>query len=138
MHAQPPMPPGYKAPPAHMCLPPSTPEEVQRRAELEASRREAEALLAAKEEAVRALFASITEVVYSRLSEERKAEIDKIVGTEARSSAISSHRAELLAQSEAEADNLEDFRAQVRAHEERAPKCPHVGRGPASSELVAS
>ena len=115
---QPPMPPGYKAPPAHLCLPPSTPEEVQRRAELERKRQEAEALLAAKEESVRAHYAAITDVVYQRLSDERRAEIDKIEDAEARISAISDHRAEFLTQGEAEADNLEEFRTQVRAHDE--------------------
>jgi len=99
-----------------LCPPPSSPEEVQRSAKLEASRREAEALLAAKEEAVRAHFAAITEVVYQLLSEERKAEIDKIADAAARSSAISSFRAELLSHDEAEADNLEDFLTQVHAN----------------------
>ena len=116
------MPLGCKAPPAHLCPPPSSPEEVLQRAELDRKRSEAEEILARKAEAERAHFAAITEVVYQRLSEERKAEIDRSfrrsADAAARSAAISSFRAELLSHDESEADNLEDFIARVRANED--------------------
>ena len=88
--------------------------------EILAASREEEERLAAKEEEVRVHFAAVTEVLYGRLNAERKAEIDKIDDQVARSSAIASYRAELLTPSEAEASNLEEFLAQVRAHDDRA------------------
>ena len=116
------MPPGFKAPPPHLCPPQSSPEEVLQKAELERKRVEAEEKLARKAKAERAHYAAITEVVYQRLSEERKAEINRsyrrTLDAEARSAAISSFRAELLSHDEAEADNLEDVIAQLRANED--------------------
>ena len=121
--AQPIIPPGFKAPPPHLCPPQSTPEEViQQQAELERERSEAEEKLARKEKADKAHYAAITEVVYQRMSDERKAEINRTyrrdLDVEARSAAIDSFRGQLLSHDESEADSLEEFIARVKANDD--------------------
>ena len=77
---------------------------------------------ATKEEAVRAHFAAIVDVVYQRLAPEQKVDVDKIDDPTARASAVAGFRAEHLSQCEMEAESLDEFRICVSDYEETLAK----------------
>ena len=123
----PPPPPTWKAPPAHMCGPPTNPEEALRRAQqeeqraaLEATCRAADKQMEEKQKEISLHHAAVARVLYDRLDVVRRAEIDKIEDTDSKIAALVVFRAELLSPGEITASSVEEFAAEVQAHEARA------------------